>query len=123
MEPAASRSRSRPLHRRESRRGNPTCSPLASNCVVYPLKGLWSYRIAEPDTNQGAYSRRRFPTQISAQLAAEEALGDFERDPRVLGVGPAPSRSLRGTPSCLPQIGQKDGGSDAPAGYQITGAG
>ena len=57
------------------------------DCVAYPLKGLWRYGLAELDTNQGAYGPRRFPTAISAQLAAEDDLRRFQCGPAGLGVG------------------------------------
>ena len=70
---------------RESRRRNLYVNTERFNCVVYRLRGLWTYRITERRTNEGAYSRHSFPTQVAAQLAAEQDLGTFEREPRAWG--------------------------------------
>jgi hypothetical protein len=70
---------------RESRRGNLYTTTTRFHCVVYPVGRAWGYRITERTTEQGAYSHGRFYSQNAAVAAAEEALGDFERDPRAWG--------------------------------------
>jgi hypothetical protein len=76
-----------PLPWRESRRGNLYTTTARFHCVVYPVGRAWGYRITERTTEQGAYGPGRFYSQNEAVAAAEEALGDFERDPRA-GVSP-----------------------------------
>lgn len=70
---------------RESRRGNLYTTTARFHCVVYPVGRAWGYRITEQATEQGAYSPGRFYSQNEAVAAAEEALGDFERNPRAWG--------------------------------------
>ena len=70
---------------RESRRGNLYTTTARFHCVVYPVGRAWGYRITERTTEQGAYGPGRFYSQNEAVAAAEEALGDFERDPRAWG--------------------------------------
>ena len=71
---------------RESRRGNLYTTTARFHCVVYPVgPRAWGYRITERTTEQGAYGPGRFYSQNEAVAAAEEALGDFERDPRAWG--------------------------------------
>ena len=87
-EPAPDRVEGEPaptLPWKESRRGNLYTTTARFHCVVYPVGRAWGYRITDQRTEQGAYGPGRFYSQNEAVAAAEEALGDFERDPRAWG--------------------------------------